>query len=163
LSEVAAFGIAKNIRGAFLWGMGALCALFSGVLGLQSILMGAKDSMTIRTARYAISNMIPIVGSSVSGALSTLGGALSYVKDTLGIGTVAVLLSLLLPTLITLLLHRLILSLGSGIVKLISGQDKNAFSVFLVAFDTLIASYAFSSLIYIIETVIFIKSGVAIL
>ncbi len=163
LSKNNVFDISKNARGIFLWGMGALTALFSGALGLQSILSGAKDSMSIRTAKYAISNMIPIVGASVSGALSTLGGALSYVKDTLGIGTVAVLLSLLLPTLITLLIYRVILFVSSSLVKLVSGRDKNAFSSLLFAFDTLIASYAFSALIYIIQTVIFIKSGVAIL
>ncbi len=163
LSGTDALNISKNARSFFLWGMGILTALFSGAVGLQSILSGARDSMSIRTARYAISNIIPIVGSSVSGALSTLGGALSYVKDTLGIGTVAVLLSLLLPTLITLLIYRFIVSVSASLIKMISGVSQNAFSSFLMAFDTLIASYAFSSLIYIIETVIFIKSGVAIL
>lgn len=167
-SSLAALGdggikrLSGAVRSIFLWLLGIATAILSAVLGLQTLIASGADSAGMRAAKYAASGMIPIVGTSISGALSTLASGLSYVKDIVGGVSVGVIIFYFLSPLITLLLYRLALSVAVFTSELVGSTAAGIFTSFRFSLDSLTAVYALSSLLYIFEIVLFIKSGVAL-
>ena len=153
--------VAGSLRGAFMWILGIGTAVVIGAVSMQSVIAGAKDSAYLRAAKYAASGMIPVVGSTVSQALATLAGGLSFVKSTVGIASVMIILSIALAPLISLVLYRAAISFGISFLQIAgSGGGVRMLSAFRTAADTLIAVYSMSTMIYISEIIIFVKSGV---
>lgn len=155
--------LASGVKSVFNVGLGILTAALLGLLSLQSLIAGASDSAGLRAARYAVSGLIPVVGSTVSSALATLTSGLSYVGHIVGGASVAVILSITLAPAVILLLYRLALSIVLMLLDFTG--TKNAISVFKAlrgALDTLISVYFMSSVVYIFEIVLFIKCGVAL-
>ena len=155
--------IQKSIRGVFGFGLGITTSAVAGVTALQSVIATAQDGVTMRAAKYAASGLIPVVGSSVSGALSTLAGGLSYVKGAIGVGSVILFLGFICAPLVTHLVYRIMLSFAVSFMELLgSCGGVRLFSAFKSALDTLIATYAMLSVVYILQIILFIKSGVSV-
>ena len=70
--------------------LGVLSVVYIGVTGVRGMTMGLKDGVAIRTARYAIGRMVPIVGSMVSGTVESIMGCALLLKN--GVGAAAALL-----------------------------------------------------------------------
>ena len=155
--------VAKGMKSAFMWGVGIVGSLLAAIIAMQSVVASAADNATLRAARYAASGMIPIVGSTVASALSTLGGGMAYLKSTVGMGSVAVILLLSIAPLVSLLLYRLAIS-ACLIYLEFSGSvgGVRCYSAFRGALDTLIAVYSTSVLVCIIELVVFVKGGASL-
>jgi stage III sporulation protein AE len=158
ISDSGAGNVARGVKSAFMWGVGLVGSLLAAVIAMQSVVASAADNATLRAARYAASGMIPIVGSTVASALSTLGGGMAYLKSTVGMGSVAVILALSIAPLVSLLLYRL--SISACLIYLeFSGSSGGVrcYSAIRAALDTLIAVYSTSVLVCIIEVVVFVK------
>ena len=153
-------GIAKGVKGIFLWILGILTALVGATFTLQSVIAASADTAMIRSARYAISGTIPIVGNAVSGALGVIAGGISYARGMIGGGAIAVIVALMISPLLTLLLYRVCIKAGVLFSSFCSLDGCSGVMMsFLGAFDALIATYALTSVIYIVELVAFMKGG----
>ena len=153
--------VAKGIKNVFMWLVGISTAVIIGAVSMQSVITGAQDSAYLRAAKYAASGMIPVVGSTVSGALSTLAGGLSYVKSIVGVSSVTVIVIMAISPLVTMLMYRLAFSLSITFLEFMgSVGGVRTFSAFRSSIDALISVYALSAVVYISEVVVFIKSGV---
>lgn len=169
VSLLSAFGneeitaISKGIRGVFFWLMGISTALITGSFSLQSIVASAQDSVTVRAAKYMASGIIPVVGSTVSGALSTLASGLSYAKGVIGAGGIIAILSAAISPLALLLCYRLALSVAMTVSDFVGRSAGRILSAYRFALDMLIALYALTSVVYVFEIILFVKIGVALL
>ena len=157
----ATSSVSRGLKSLFSWLMGIFTALTTAAFSLQSLVASTADSATIRAAKYMASGLLPIVGSTVSGALSTLAGGLNYAKGVVGGGAICAMLLMLLPTLAILLCYRLSLSLAIMLSDMIGGMTSMLTS-YRNALDTLIAIYALSAVIYLFEIIVFIKLAVAV-
>ena len=157
-------GLAGAVRSFLLWGLGIVTFLLGATVALQTVIASAGDGMLMRTARYAASGSIPLVGGAVSGALSTLAAGLSYAKGVIGGGSVAALVGIVSAPLVLLFAYRFVLSLTVSFLDFIgAGGGVRCFKAMLGALDALIAILSMSIIVYIFEIIVFIKSGVAIL
>jgi len=160
----ASSGLFKSAKGVFTWGIGIVVFLLTATLALQTVIASASDSMLMRGAKFAASGSLPIVGGTVSGAISTLAAGLSYAKGFIGVGAVAVVVGIALAPLILLLAYRFVLSLAANFLDFLgTGGGVRCFSSMLGALDALIAIFSLSTVVYIFEIILFVKSGVAIL
>lgn len=154
------FAVGRGLKGLFMWIIGILGAILTAAISLQTLIASAVDSATIRAARYAASGLIPVVGSTVSSALSTLASGLSYAKGIVGGGAIAVLILMALSPLVLLLLYRLALSLSIILADFTGAKSiGGVFSSFRFSLDMLISVYALSALIFVFEILLFIKMG----
>lgn len=96
-----------------------LMLLFCGVLGLQHTLARGSDTLALRTARFAAGSFLPVVGSSVSEALSTVSGSVQYLRGTVGVGGIAVMIYLFLPMFLSVFLTRTTFSLSAAAAGLL--------------------------------------------
>lgn len=164
LGGTSTAGLLKSTKGFFTWGIGILTFLLGATLALQTVIASASDSMLMRSAKFTASGMIPIVGGSVSGALSTLASGLSYAKGFIGIGAVLVIGTIALSPIILMLAYRSVLSLSVDFLSFLdTGGGARCFSSMLGALDSLIAVFTMSTLVYVFEIILFVKSGVALI
>ena len=155
--------VSKNIKGFFMWSLGIGCTVVIGVVSMQSMIASASDTAYLRAAKYAASGMIPIVGSTVSSALATLAGGLSYIRSAVGVSAVTVIVVMSMSPLVALLIYRLAFSLCLSVLEFMgSSGGVRVFSAFRTAFDTIISIYVISVVVYITEIVIFMKCGVEV-
>ncbi len=157
-------GLFKSAKGFFTCGVGILTFLLATTLGLQTVIASASDSMLMRSAKFTASGMIPIVGGSVSGAISTLASGLSYAKSFIGVGAVVIIGAIALAPIILMLAYRAVLSLSVDFLGFLdTGSGVRCFSSMLGALDCLIAVFSMSTLVYVFEIILFIKGGVALI
>lgn len=153
--------ICRGLRGFFGWVTGIFTALLTAAFSLQTIVASSVDSAAIRAVRYAASGLIPVVGSTVSGAMSTLAGGLSYAKGVVGGGAIVVILYMALVPMALLLIYRLMLSLSVIFADFCSCDGASRiFSAYRFSLDMIITVYALSALIYLFEIVIITMMGV---
>ena len=122
------------------------------------MISSASDSAVLRTARYMTTSLVPVVGSTVSSALSTLSGGLSYARSVIGAGAIGAILLLALSPLVMLLLYRLALSLCLSLSEML-GVQSGTFSSFRFSLDAITSLYALMSLSFILQLILFIKVG----
>ena len=67
------------------WSVGAIFVVFLGVTALQGLTGATYDGVTVRTAKFAIDKVVPIVGGMFSDTVDTLIGCSLVVKNGVGI------------------------------------------------------------------------------
>ena len=114
--------IKKNYTTALAFVMMLLLAMLSA----QNTLAARSDTLLMRSAKFAVGNMIPVVGGSVSELLRTVSTGVGYLRGTVGICGILLLLYMLLPTLVELLLLRATWQLSASLADLLGcdGQKK---------------------------------------
>lgn len=155
--------VCRGFRGLFAWVTGIFTALITAAFSLQTLVASAADSAAMRAVKYASSGLIPVVGSTVSGAISTLATGLAYARGVVGGGSIVVILYMALSPMVLLLAYRLSLSLVIILSDFMgTGVASRVFSAYRFSLDMTITVYALSALIYLFEIVIITMMGVAI-
>ncbi len=150
----------EGIKKFFFFVVGALSAILSAVFALQTVVASAADGAAMRAARYAASGLIPIVGGSVSGALSTVASGMAYAKGVVGAGAIWAFGAIALSPLIMLLLYRFCIAAVSSFADFIgAGRGGTMLSAFKFSLDSMIALYSLTILVYTVEIVMFMKGG----
>ena len=164
LGNRSALTVGKGIRSLFFWAIGIFTTVITAVFSLQTLISSAADSAAMRSAKYMASGLIPVVGTAVSGALSTLAAGLSYAKTLVGGGAIAVIISLALSPLVMLLLYRFAFTVAISLTELV-GDDlcSGIFNGFRFSFDMIIAVYVLTVIVYLFQIILFLNVGVALL
>ena len=129
-----------------------LMLLLCGVLGLQSTLAKAGDTLALRTARFAAGSFLPVVGGSVSETLRTVAGSVQYLRGVVGTGAIVVVFLAFLPTFLSVALGRIAFLLGGTVAKLLGceGEEKilaelgSVYGYFLAVIASLFVMMIFS-------------------
>lgn len=88
------------IRSVILIALGFMMTVFTGLLGLESFAAGTLDGLTLKTAKMATGNFIPLVGGYIADAFDSILGAGLLLRSSIGIfGIVAVGVVILVPAL----------------------------------------------------------------
>lgn len=158
-----ALSIARGVKSFFVFCVGTVSAILGATLSLQTVIASAADGAAMRAARYAAAGFIPVVGAAVSGALSTLVSGLTYAKEVIGAGGIAVILITSLSPLLMLLLYRLAIFAASFFAEQCGrGAAARVINATRFSLDSMIALYTTSALVYIIEIVMFMKGGASV-
>ncbi len=113
LSKTAKLG--ELIKKIALWVLALVLTLFLGVLSLQTTIGAAGDNIGLKATKFVLGSTVPVVGTALSEALTTLGGCMTLLKSSVGMYGVVALVAILLPVILELLLWRAVL-LGSNAV-----------------------------------------------
>ncbi|HOR13691.1 MAG TPA: stage III sporulation protein AE [Clostridia bacterium] len=76
------FNLSKSVA---KWLIGLLFTLYSGVTTLQGMSAATFDGISVRTAKFALDKLVPIVGGMVSGTVDTMLGCAVLVKNAVGL------------------------------------------------------------------------------
>ena len=102
--------LASLLHTAATWTLGICFTVFLGVIVTQGLGASALDGVTIRTAKYALDNFIPVVGGLFADTVDTLVGGSLLIQNALGTTGLLLILGIclmpLMQTLGTVVLYR---------------------------------------------------------
>ncbi|MBQ9086936.1 MAG: hypothetical protein IJY47_07090 [Clostridia bacterium] len=161
--ELGMRGVAGAVKKTYTFLLGMIMTVLVASLGSQTALTAAADSTTARTAKVIASAAIPVVGGSVGDTLRTVASGVRYLKTILGIGGIGLILLLTLPTLLSLILTRVVFLLCGGIADLLGCEREGRLLGELgTMYGCMIAVVSMSAVMFILALWIFVKSVVAV-
>lgn len=92
----------KLAKSIVKWVIGAVFSIYTGIVALQGMSVGSMDTLTMRTAKYALRESIPIVGGAVSGALENVIGSAAIIKNAAGAASMLIAVGIALSPLISI-------------------------------------------------------------
>jgi stage III sporulation protein AE len=80
------------------WGTGIMLTLFVGVMGIQGIVAGSADGLSVKLTKFATSNLVPMVGGILAETVETVMNCSVVIKNAVGVvGIIVVILIAVLP------------------------------------------------------------------
>jgi len=150
-------GIADGIKKISLWTMSLTTTVFIGILGIQTAVNSAADTLTIKTAKFIIGSAVPVAGTALSEALTTVTASMGMLKAGIGVWGVVACAAIFLPLLIELILWRIMLCITAAAADLFSLGE---ISSVLRSVDTVIS--LLSGIILLIGAVFIISLTVVV-
>lgn len=135
-SEHKIGNLCKLTKQTTIWLQGIILTVFIGLLTVRGITSSTIDAVTLKTAKFAIDNFIPIVGKAFSDAITSVAGYSLIIKNAVSsIGLIIIILMVLYPV-IKLILISFVYKLTAAVIEPIS--DKRITSSIASASDSLI-------------------------
>ena len=113
-------GIVNGIKKISIWIISLISTLFVGVLGIQTVVNSAADGVALRTAKFILGTSVPIAGTVLSEAVSTITASMGLLRASIGIYGVVVLALMLLPIVVELLIWRAVITINAAIGEFFS-------------------------------------------
>lgn len=170
LSLLSALGLQHRLEALGAWVrktyvgfLGLLTFLFSVTLGCQSVLSARADSLRMKGLKYAVGNLVPIAGGTLSGAMGTVAAGVDLLRSVCGVCGVLLLALLLLPVLIQLLLFRQVIRLAAvAAASLDCPTDARLLEDISELYGYLAAAVSLCSVFFLLALCVLIASGSAL-
>lgn len=108
---------ASFFSSAFKWIIGSVFTVFSAFLTIQGITAGSVDGISFRTAKYAIKNSVPLLGSYLSDGLNLIVASSVLIKNAVGAGGLILLFSSIIVPIIKLVVFMFGLKLAGALLE----------------------------------------------
>lgn len=115
--------LSKFFKSTVLWVLGIALTIFVGLLSLEGTLSSSIDGITAKTAKAAISNLVPVVGKALGDSIDTVLGSAVILKNAVGVVGIVVLISICIIPIIKLAVLSITYSISAALAQPIA--DKN--------------------------------------
>lgn len=150
-------GFIGGIRTFVTWSLGLILTVFIGLLSVQSVVAAGGDSIAIKTTKFFIGSMIPVVGGALSDLFAAAQGCIQLVRGTLGAFGVLVTALTFLPVLIRCGVWYLTICLGGVVSQLMSlPQITRLLKALSSTLGIILAVLLYDALLVIISTTLLI-------
>lgn len=112
--------LAKLLNKTILWIQGTIMTIFIGITTIRSMTSATIDAVAEKTMKFAIDSFIPIVGKSLSDAISTVAGYSLLLKNALSSIGLIILIAIIIMPLVKMLLMSFIYKLTAALIEPIS-------------------------------------------
>ncbi len=113
-----------------------ICGVFISVLSVKTAVAGRADMLGLRSIRFAINSVVPVIGSSISEGLLSIQAYSSLIKSSVGVVGISAVALVFLPSVIEVVLWRITLKI-CVIVSDVFG-DKSVSAVINTFLNTLL-------------------------
>ena len=115
--------LSKFLKSSVVWFLGIMLTIFVGVVSLEGTLSSSVDGITAKTAKAAVSSVIPVVGKVLGDVVDSVLGCGVILKNAVGVVGVIVILGICLMPIIKIGTLSIVYSLASAVIQLIA-DDK---------------------------------------
>lgn len=151
-------GLNNAIKKTFTFFVGFIMLIFTSVISTQSLLASKADTLSSKTAKLLASQMIPLVGSTLGESLRTAGASIEYLRTNIGIVIIIILVLMILPTLLSVGLYRLVFVVANGIAGLLGCEREGKLVLEISSlYGYVFAIFAICSVILLFLVTIFAK------
>jgi stage III sporulation protein AE len=109
--------LATLIKQATLGFLGLVLTVFLGIMSVQGIASSSLDSVTLKTAKFAVDNFVPIVGKFLTDALDTVVSCSMLIKNGISVVGLLVLILICIFPLIKMFSIILIYKISSALIQ----------------------------------------------
>ncbi len=133
--------------------LGFLSSIFAAILSIKSITSVAIDSVSVKGIRFLLSSLIPIVGSAISDAYSSLVGSINLIKGSVAIVGILVVLIISFPAIVEGFLYCISFSILSDVAQVLNCSNISlTLRIFHSGLRTLLLMNIFEIFILVIST-----------
>lgn len=100
--------------------------VFVSVLSIKTAVAGRADMLGLRSIRFAVNAVIPVIGSSISEGLLSIQGYSSLIKTSVGVVGIIGIVLVFLPSIIEVSAWRLLLLLCSTVSDIFEENNVSA-------------------------------------
>ena len=114
--------ISKFLKSSVVWFLGIVLTIFVGVVSLEGTLSSSVDGITAKTAKAAVSSVIPVVGKVLGDVVDSVLGCGVILKNAVGFIGVIVIIGICIMPIIKIGTLSIIYSLASAIVQPVADE-----------------------------------------
>lgn len=104
------------------WGSGIILTVFGGVTAVYASVLPNVDAVTLKTARFAVGNFIPVVGGILSDSVDMVIACSELLKNAVGItGIIAIIIICFYPA-VKIMADAVMLNIASALIGTISDK-----------------------------------------
>ncbi|MGN0771697.1 MAG: hypothetical protein ACI4MI_03825 [Christensenellales bacterium] len=97
--------------------LGAVFSLFITFLTAQGLTCGIIDTVSVKTAKFAVQSYVPIVGGYLSDGFDLMMASFVLIKNSLGLVSLTAIFLLIVSPLVEIIVFSLGLKLAAGVVE----------------------------------------------
>ena len=159
LSDKVQIGkLTKFLKSSIVWFLGIILTVFVGVVSLEGTLASSVDGITAKTAKAAVSSMIPVVGKILGDSVDSVLGCGLVLKNALGVVGVIIIIGICATPIIKLSVLTIMYSLSSAIIEPLADEKiVKLLEDFSGIFKLLLGILCATSVLLIIGTTLVIK------
>lgn len=117
----------KFFTSLFNYSVGVCFTIFIAYITINGISVSTIDSISLKTAKFAIKSYVPILGSYLSDGVGLILFSTALIKNSIGVSGILVLFSVILSPIIKILLVILLLKLVSSLLEPVSDAKYSNF------------------------------------
>lgn len=152
--------LAGFVSSASKWIVGIVFTVFMAFLSVQGITAAVYDGISIKTAKYAISHTIPIVGGYLSDGFNLILAGSMLIKNAVGYSAIFLLLASVASPIIMIAIVSLLLKLCAAVTEPLSNLGVSKYlSDVSKSLNMLIAVIISVAFMYFITVMIIICTG----
>ena len=133
--------LSKFLNSGMIWILGIVLTIFVSVTSLEGGLTSSVDGVAVKTAKTAVSSVVPIIGKILGDAVSTIMGCSNIIKNAVGVVGIVVILAICIRPIIQLAVLTVTYYLGAALCEPIADekivgimeQMGGTFKIFLAA------------------------------
>lgn len=140
------------IKRVYIFILGVLTTVFSGVSGIKSILGASADTVATRGVKFLVGRSIPLVGGVVSESYHSVMASLQLIKSTVGVFGILTVVIIVCPVVLELFIWCFTLNFISTMGDVLgSFKIQNVVLIFKDVLILLLATIFFSAVLFIIS------------
>ena len=114
--------LSKFLKSGVIWFLGIVLTIFVGIVSLEGTLSSSVDGITAKTAKAAVSSVIPVVGKVLGDVVDSVLGCGVILKNAVGFVGVIVIIGICAMPIIKIATLSIIYNLASAIVQPIADE-----------------------------------------
>lgn len=133
--------------------VGFVSTLFASVLSIKGIMSSSVDSVSVKGLKFLISSMIPVVGSAISEAYSSLLGSINLIKGSVAVVGILAVVIINIPAIAEGLVYYVSMSVLSIVSESLGmGKISTLFKAFCAGIKFLLLLVVLNAFVLIIST-----------
>jgi stage III sporulation protein AE len=140
------------------WTLKTILMIFTTYMSISGVVSGTTDAVALKTAKFTISNVVPVVGGILSDASEAVLVSAGLVKNAAGIYGILAMLAVFLAPFLNIGTHYLVLKMTAAVTGLFGPKELTTLvEDFSTAMGLLLAMTSATCLLQLISTVCFLK------
>lgn len=155
----ATAGCVKSVAS---WTLGILVTAFVALLTLQGLIAQSADTVALKTGKFLVGSLVPVVGSALSDALASVQGCVRLLKTSIGVfGIFAVALTIL-PVFLKVVAWKLVMTAACALAGFFQSPTQRLFAAIGEAIGLLISMLLCFGLLLIVSTTLLLMVGIGV-
>jgi stage III sporulation protein AE len=159
-STIKLKGFCSFIKTMVKWAIGISFTIFLGIIAIQGLLGSTFDGISVKTAKYTIDKLVPIIGGMFSNSVDVLIACTLLIKNAIGIAGIIIIAAIVIVPVFGILAHYFLFKLSGAVLEPIAGKSIGKFAsesadVLLMLFAAVLAS----ALMFFITISVIIGAG----
>lgn len=114
--------LSKYLKSFIFWFFGIVLTLFVTSITLEGTLSSSVDGITAKTAKAAVSSLIPVVGKILGDATDTVIGSMFVLKNAFGIIGIVIIILVAIKPVLDLIISMALFYLLSAVTEIIAEE-----------------------------------------